>query len=298
MSILPSSVVLVDEPELSLHPDWQSRITGFYKHLLTDESGNHPQIIFATHSPFIVHGANSSKIIILEKSKMTGKIRSMDDPAYPGVTADEAVRAFDLDSFLHDATQTNLLILTEGECDAKIIKLAWEKLHPQQRMPFELRAALGAKNINVTLGDDQIGNKMGERKLVGLFDFDEAFNQWKGLWKGRSVVIESSEACGLVRRHPAIGNILAMLLPVPVWRMSYASRDLAGSSILSIEFFFQDKDHLPGLILERPLAAGQALPQVNPSMKSAFAEHVKNLDASSFAAFVPLFNSLVAFLKA
>ncbi|WP_084545522.1 AAA family ATPase [Cupriavidus malaysiensis] len=43
-----NSIIFIDEPELSLHVDWQRRL---YSILESQESGN--QFIFATHSPFI-----------------------------------------------------------------------------------------------------------------------------------------------------------------------------------------------------------------------------------------------------
>ncbi|WP_347554849.1 AAA family ATPase [Robbsia sp. KACC 23696] len=43
-----NSIIFIDEPELSLHVDWQRRL---YAILESQESGN--QFIFATHSPFI-----------------------------------------------------------------------------------------------------------------------------------------------------------------------------------------------------------------------------------------------------
>ncbi|VVE49217.1 hypothetical protein PCO31111_04620 [Pandoraea communis] len=43
-----NSVIFIDEPELSLHVDWQRKL---YSILESQESGN--QFIFATHSPFI-----------------------------------------------------------------------------------------------------------------------------------------------------------------------------------------------------------------------------------------------------
>ncbi|WP_198364288.1 AAA family ATPase [Burkholderia ubonensis] len=43
-----NSIIFIDEPELSLHVDWQRKL---YSILESQESGN--QFIFATHSPFI-----------------------------------------------------------------------------------------------------------------------------------------------------------------------------------------------------------------------------------------------------
>ena len=246
LAALQSSVVLIDEPELSLHPDWQARIVGFYKNLLTDGEGNCPQMIIATHSPFIVHGAGNSKVIILEKNDTTGVISPMPTPTYPSVAAIEAVRAFNLDAFLSDAAATQLLVLTEGETDKIILDTAWSKLRPGHPMPFELRSALGAKNINITLNDDQVIHKMSGRNVVGLFDFDEAYNQWNGLWKNGGQVV-SDEARGLIKKHPTATSLWAMLLPVPSFRQNFASQALKGDSILSIEFNLMMSITSPGL---------------------------------------------------
>ncbi len=64
------ALVLIDEPELSLHPNWQLKILNFFKKLFTDENGQQTsQLIVSTHSPFIVHNANrlDDKVIVLKK---------------------------------------------------------------------------------------------------------------------------------------------------------------------------------------------------------------------------------------
>ena len=37
---IQSNFILIDEPELSLHPEWQKKILQFYKRLFTDENGS------------------------------------------------------------------------------------------------------------------------------------------------------------------------------------------------------------------------------------------------------------------
>lgn len=292
LASLGSSVVMIDEPELSLHPEWQSRIVGFYKHLLTDEDGTCPQIIIATHSPFIVHGAGNSKVVILEKDDITGVISAMPEPQYPSVAASEAVRAFNIGGFLSDLSDSQLLVLTEGETDKIILETAWRKLHPSEPLPFEFRSALGAKNINITLRDEHSLQKLGDRKVVGLFDFDDAYNHWNGVWrKNGSDIGEASEA--ILRKHQSNTNAFAMLLPVPAGRESFASLELAGGSILSIEFMFLDNDHIDGLVTNKPIAGALDMqPSIVDSKKMDFAQHVTSLDAESFAAFEPLFARL------
>lgn len=58
------SIILIDEPELSLHPKWQQQIIKVYQNI-----GKNNQIIVATHSPHILGSVPSENIIILSKNE-------------------------------------------------------------------------------------------------------------------------------------------------------------------------------------------------------------------------------------
>ena len=57
-----NSIILIDEPELSLHPKWQQRIVDVYKKI-----GKNNQIIIATHSPHILGSVKKENIMLLDK---------------------------------------------------------------------------------------------------------------------------------------------------------------------------------------------------------------------------------------
>ena len=63
-----NSIILIDEPELSLHPKWQQRIVDVYKKI-----GKNNQIIIATHSPHILGSVRKENIMLLDKNN-DGKI--------------------------------------------------------------------------------------------------------------------------------------------------------------------------------------------------------------------------------
>ena len=63
-----NSIILIDEPELSLHPKWQQRIVDVYKKI-----GKNNQIIIATHSPHILGSVKKENIMLLDKDD-DGKI--------------------------------------------------------------------------------------------------------------------------------------------------------------------------------------------------------------------------------
>lgn len=74
-----NSIILIDEPEISLHPGWQQKIMKIYEKI-----GDNNQVIAATHSPHVVSSVKKESVILLKKEK--GKIKAVDhhdiDAAY------------------------------------------------------------------------------------------------------------------------------------------------------------------------------------------------------------------------
>jgi len=60
MMNLNESILLIDEPEVSLHPAWQQKILGLYKN-----AGKNNQVIMATHSPFILSSVEPKSLFLL-----------------------------------------------------------------------------------------------------------------------------------------------------------------------------------------------------------------------------------------
>jgi len=68
-SIEDSSLILIDEPEISLHPQWQSEYLGRLTEAFSAFRGCH--FILATHSPTLVAGAGSELTNIVDLEKPT-----------------------------------------------------------------------------------------------------------------------------------------------------------------------------------------------------------------------------------
>jgi len=77
---IAGTLILVDEPEISMHPSWQSRIVDFYKKLFVSTSGVQiSQLFFVTHSEMVL-SSNLNKadtlVVRLEKDATTNAITS------------------------------------------------------------------------------------------------------------------------------------------------------------------------------------------------------------------------------
>ena len=66
---LKNSLIFVDEPEISLHPTWQSSAINLYK-----RAGNNNQTFFATHSPHIISSTNPENLFVLYINEDSKKV--------------------------------------------------------------------------------------------------------------------------------------------------------------------------------------------------------------------------------
>ncbi|MCK5523892.1 MAG: AAA family ATPase [Thiomargarita sp.] len=73
MILNPSnSIILIDEPELALHPAWQQIIMSIYTKI-----GQNNQFIVATHSPQIIARTPINNLIFLRKNSISHKIEAI-----------------------------------------------------------------------------------------------------------------------------------------------------------------------------------------------------------------------------
>lgn len=94
-----NSLILVDEPENSLHPQWQTEYVRIIRDLVSHCVGCH--IIIATHSPLIAASImpQDGNLIRLERSQDTNKLRvEMEDIAYGWLPEDVLKERFDIAS--------------------------------------------------------------------------------------------------------------------------------------------------------------------------------------------------------
>ncbi len=129
--------VFIDEPEISLHPNWQLNIMNYYKEIFTDaDVGQTSQIFVVTHSPFIIHNENrkNDKVIVLTRDE-NGDITVKDKPEYFKCETIEAVQdAFSIKGFSDEKS----VVYLEGRTDEKYFNKAIE-VFGYESLPFEFQ---------------------------------------------------------------------------------------------------------------------------------------------------------------
>lgn len=175
---LKGSFVLIDEPEISMHPAWQMKIMDYYKGLFTDEDGVQTSQIFAvTHSPFIIHNKNrkNDKVLVLARDA-SGKIVVKDKPEYYECSSEVLIQdAFSISEFSQDKSRVYL----EGRTDERYFKRALEVYGLDVPFEFKWIGYLDEKGQERNTGKDNL-NKAVEflkaqnlrKKMVCLYDSD------------------------------------------------------------------------------------------------------------------------------
>lgn len=75
---LSKGVILIDEPELSMHPKWQGKVFDYYRNLFAQKGIQTAQIIIATHSEYVIKSAlqNSADVLVIVLKNNNGTISS------------------------------------------------------------------------------------------------------------------------------------------------------------------------------------------------------------------------------
>lgn len=128
------------------------------------------------------------------------------------------------------------------------------------------------------------------KKIIWVFDFDEAyedFDSLKNAWWG---VLWSEETCLYKTRddHPCFHSIL---IPVPTSRSCIAKKDFGKRSSLEMEYLFEDCD-LKNLFTNPEYKAVPWGQLIQTWQKQLFPGRVFSLPKESYWNFLPLFNKI------
>lgn len=153
------SLILLDEPEVSLHPGAQQRLVRF---LLEQCQNNKHQIILSTHSPAIVRMLPPDAIKVFCHDKLTGKIHLPEQSSSPDV-------AF---HFLGEDIQEKKLIVVEDFLAQQIVKKAIKYLGDAFVDIFDVKYFPGGAK---TIWGYYIPVFSAERRsnVIVIFDADE-----------------------------------------------------------------------------------------------------------------------------
>lgn len=176
------ALILIDEPEISLHPNWQLKVLSFFKKLFTNSNAEQTsQIIVSTHSPFIVHNSNriDDKVIVLQKGA-NGKTFVPNEAKFFGWSNERLVEeAFNV---THSISKNKTTVFLEGETDEKYFNKCI-RVSNKINLPIEFKwiGRINEKGNAENTGDTALNNakvffvanmEQIKSKIILLYDSD------------------------------------------------------------------------------------------------------------------------------
>ncbi|OOV88541.1 AAA family ATPase [Oceanospirillum linum] len=168
------SLIILDEPEVSLHPGAQTRLVAF---LIDEIRKNKHQIVVGTHSPFIVKGLPKKAIKTLFNDNETGKVRSLRE-THPeeaffhlGSSSDAKYRIFVEDALAAEFVLRALRL--KGEATFKLFEVVFMPGGAGDlRQSFVLPEALsnGCKSLFILDGDEGSRTNICQSKMQDIPD--------------------------------------------------------------------------------------------------------------------------------
>lgn len=288
-------VTLLDEPDSFLHPEWQFE---FLKQAfeITDTAAKNNHVLMSSHSAItlIPHGRKYVTLFHFDKNKLcchsVHKAYAIDQLSSKLMKYSEDEQIL---SVIHSINLENKpVFFTEGSTDPIILTEAWRKLY-KSPIPFIPIFAFNCSYLRLLLQDERIFNELGRNPMFGLFDFDEAYNQWNSL-KGRRIERDPYKglSIGIERR-----NSFAFLLPVPniaeverqVIKNKTMKETYCHESRMTIEHLFYGDLNARKYFLSKKAPGGSVL-TFNSDKKTHFAkEVVPKLNPKHFKVFLPMF---------
>ena len=90
---LKDGVILIDEPELSMHPKWQNKIMDYYRNLFTYDGVQTTQMFIATHSDYVLKSAlrDSKNVMVVLLQVKDGRtvVGPIEERVLPNVESSE-----------------------------------------------------------------------------------------------------------------------------------------------------------------------------------------------------------------
>ncbi len=297
-------VMLLDEPDAFLHPEWQfSLLKNIFER--NSESVGKFHILLNTHNASTLVSSKDKQINLLEFDGKTivsipiSKKEAVTRLTEGFISLSEDETKLKIDTVIKDSP--NPVLFTEGITDEKILDTAWDKLYPGKDKKFIIHNAFSCGFLRTLLKAGQIFKNYPQKYFFALFDFDKAYNDWNQL-SGDD--LETNPYKGLSRTLSG-KNCSVFLLPVPkhpdikkqVIKNEGTSETFKGESQLTIELLFYGLEETKDYYEKESCAGGGCIFKFRGN-KVKFADQiVPTLPSEAFHIFKPIFKHVEAKCK-
>lgn len=290
-------LTLLDEPDAFLHPEWQFE---FLKQVveITDAASKTNHVLLSSHSAATLCSLEEPQIRLLriegatvsciQRSKR--EIVSQLSDSFIQYSEDESKLL--IDNVIRSSSKPILFV--EGPSDVSILNEAYRKLYPNEEVSVLVQDAFDRGFLRILFGRDEIFHSYPQKTFFALFDFDAAYDDWRGLGGAHQIIDIGLGLCKKLDNK----NAYAFMLPIPnnqlrdqVWDESNPNERVKPNRHFCIEHAFWGVTGLEAWF-KTDLKSG-VISFKGDKHKVKFAkEVVPTLDATCFEVFRPMFDSI------
>ena len=245
-------ITLLDEPDAFLHPEWQF---DFLKQVfeITENTAKNSHVLFSSHSAATLCSLDDQQISLfkIENSNVSCFKRSKKEVIHE--LSDSFIRYSEDESklLIDNVIRSSLrpVLFVEGPSDVSILNTAYRKLYPDEDISVLIQDAFDRGFIRTLLARKELFETYPNKYFFALFDFDDAYNDWRGLG-GEYQVTDIS--LGLCRKLEG-KNAYTFLLPIPnnhlknqVWDESNPTEKIRPKPHFCVEHIFWGTNGLDG----------------------------------------------------
>lgn len=293
-------IMLLDEPDSYLHPEWQYAFLLQVNELTSTEKDSH--ILLCSHSAVTLMRHTVNKVGLFKLHNDKPRCFNVNKSYAIGQLSANMIQYSEQEQILSVINRIRIenkpVLFTEGQSDVSIIEIAWAKLFSEP-IPFIPVQMFDCGNVRRCLLEEKIKNELAGKCMFGLFDFDEAYNDWNYLKsKPGTQEIESDPYNGLCVFLPQ-WNSYAFILPIPripeieslVIKDNGTKETWGGESRVGIEHLFYNDTETKNLFSLEDKPGGGRILVFPKGSKTRFADEiVPSIDKTHFDVFRPMFD--------
>lgn len=287
-------ITLLDEPDSFLHPAWQfDFLNQVFEITETATKKNH--VLMSSHSAATLCRLEDPQISLFQIENSTvscfkrSKKEVIHELSNSFIQYSEDESKLVIDNVIRSSLRPILFV--EGPSDVSILNTAYRKLFPDEDISIRIQDAFDRGFIRTLLARHEVFATYPDKQFFALFDFDDAYNDWRDLGGEFQV---TDIGLGLCRKLDG-KNAHTFLLPVPdnelkaqVWDESNPTEKIRPKPHFCVEHIFWGVDGLDDWF--RTDDKNNLIKFKGDKHKVRFAkEIVPDLDPAFFEVFRPMF---------
>ena len=177
-------ITLLDEPDSFLHPEWQFEFL-MQVFEITETAAKNNHVLMSSHSAATLCSLEAQNISLfkIDNSRVSCSKRTkkeiVNELSNSFIQYSEDESKLLIDNVIRSSSKPILFV--EGPSDVSIMNTAYAKLYPDTDIPVLIQDAFDRGFIRTLLARHEIFAAYPDKQFFALFDFDDAYNDWRDL---------------------------------------------------------------------------------------------------------------------